>query len=353
MNTHTLKTSVLVLSLIAAACSAQNGAEGPAGLAGAQGTPGTAGPMGPVGQAGMTGAAGEAGASGASAMTELDLPGAGYYPESLTAAKDGSLYVGSIGGDGIMRVAPGAEGATKFVAPNNIKSVAGVMADDADGLLYACEDDLTVMPYQATVRAFDLATGAAKASYPFPTGGFCNDFAFDGSGNLFVTDSFGKIYELAKGASSLSLWSADPLLAPSTAGGFGADGIAFDGTSNLYVNTFSDSRLLRIPVKSDGSAGAVTSITVTPALANPDGMRLIDATDLLMVEGGGNRLTKVTVSDTTGASTALVNRLDTPTSVVVSGGSYWITEGQLPHFLGAVSGPPNLPFLVRRFTVEM
>jgi hypothetical protein len=45
----------------------------------------------------------------------------------------------------------------------------------------------------------------------------------------------------------------------------------------------------------------------------------------------------------------LVSRLNTPTSVVASGGHYWITEGQLPHFLGIASGPPQLPFLVRRF----
>jgi len=227
------------------------------------------------------------------------------------------------------------------------------MVDDAKSLLYACDNDLGVSPVQATVRTFDLASGTPKTAYPFSAGGFCNDFTLDGSGNLFVTDSFGKIWTLPKGGTALSVWSSDALLAPSSSSGFGADGIAFDGTGAFYVNAFSDSRLLRIPVQADGSAGAAQSITVSPALSNPDGMRVIDANTLLVVEGGANRLTKVAVSGANGTATPLVSRLDTPTSVVTAGARYWITEGQLPHFLGAVSGPPALPFLVRSFPVEM
>jgi sugar lactone lactonase YvrE len=299
------------------------------------------------------GATGDAGALSTLLPIELSLPDANWFPESLTAAHDGSLFVGSLGGRGIAKFAPGSDRVTSFVAAGVVKNVAGVLADDANGLLYACDNDLSVTPYAATLRSFDLATAAPEASYPFPSAGFCNDMAFDANGNMFITDSFGKVLELTKGGAALHTWSSDPLLAPSSATGLGADGIAFDGTGNFYVSAFSDNRLLRIPVNADGSAGTLATVTVTPALANPDGMRLVDATTLLVAEGAGNRLSKVSVTGMTATAAPIVNRLNLPTSVVTSQGQYWISEGQIPILTGAIAGPPALPFLVRRFPADI
>jgi sugar lactone lactonase YvrE len=349
MNRRVFQVAALLFTLLGAACSAKDGS---AGSHGATGATGEAGPGGPAGSAGATGAAGPAGASGTADVAELDLPGATFYPESLTAAKDGSLFVSSLGGGGIVKFAPGSDAATSFVAPSAVKSVAGLLADAAAGLLYACDNDLGATPQKATLRTFDLATGAPKSSYPFAASGFCNDFAFDASGNLFVTDSFGKILKLAKGASSLAVWNTDARLAPSIANGFGADGIAFDGANNFYVNTFTDSRLLRIPVLADGTSGAVSVVTVTPALSSPDGMRIVDANTLVVVEGGAGRLTEIAITGSNATATTLVSRLDSPTSLVRVGAHYWATEGQLAHFGGQVPGPPQLPFLLRRFAAQ-
>jgi sugar lactone lactonase YvrE len=343
--------AVVVLGFLAA-CAGKDGAnglDGKSGAAGASGANGEAGAQGAPGAPGAPAAGGDAGSTAPSGFELLALPGTTWFPESLTAAKNGAVFVGSLGGLGIARFDAATDVATRFVAPGVVKNVAGVLADDANGLLYACDNDLGASPYQATLRAFDLATGAAKASYPFPAAGFCNDMAFDNAGNLFVTDSFGKIQRLKKGATALDTWLTNTLLAPTAASGFGADGIAFDGTSSFYVNAFSDSRLLRVPVNGDGTAGTPVSITTTPALVNPDGMRALDATTVLVVEGG--RLSRVAVTGTTGAATTLVSRLDTPTSVAISGAHYFVSEGQLPVFLGAVKGPPALPFLVRRFPI--
>jgi sugar lactone lactonase YvrE len=348
MKRSILHSFILLSILASASCTGKdgtNGAAGPPGAAGAAGATGSTGAPGPVGSAGATGSVGP------TDPLELDLPGGTFYPESLTAAKDGTIFVGSLGGEGIVKFAPGSDGATSFVPQGSVKAITGVLADDASGSLYACETDLAASPYKTGVRTFDLATGAPKASYPIAGAGLCNDLAFDASGNLFITDSFGKIHKLAKGGTSFEVWCKDALLAPSSANGFGADGIAFDGKSSFYVNAFSDNRLLRIPIKADGSADAATIITVTPALSSPDGMRLIDESTLLVAEGAG-RLTKVVVNGSTGAATTLASRLDSPTSVVTVGSHYWITEGQLGHFLGSVAGPPLLPFLVRSFSAK-
>jgi sugar lactone lactonase YvrE len=293
-------------------------------------------------------ACGSTGSTGPADVEQLPLPGDSYYPESLNVGADGALYVGSLASGQVVKFAPGSTAAQVLVPPGTVKAVAGVLVDDAAAALYLCTDDTSAQnPAPPVVRSFRTSDGAPLGSYPFPAGGFCNDLAFDGKRNLYVTDSSGKIYRLPSGGSALALWSSDPALAPPTPQGFGADGIVWDGKDGLYVNTFSSSTLLRFPINADGSAGTPSPIRVSPALSSPDGMRLLDASTLLVVEGAG-RLTRVAVSGTTATATVLKDGLNSPTSVAHYGGYGWVAEGQLGHFLGLISGPPNTPFLVRR-----
>jgi hypothetical protein len=77
-------------------------------------------------------------------------------------------------------------------------------------------------------------------------------------------------------------------------------------------------------------------------------MRMLDPSTLILVEGAGGRLTKVALSGDSGTATAIAEQLNGPTSVAVMGSDYWVTEGQIGHFLGTLPGPPSLPFLVKR-----
>lgn len=292
------------------------------------------------------------GSSGPADVEQLALPGDNYYPESVSVAADGTLYAGSLATGQVVRFAPGQTAAQVFLPPGTVPGVVGVLVDDTAGALYLCADDLSAQnPAPAAVHSFRLDDGTALAKYPFPAAGFCNDMTFDGQHNLYVTDSAGKIYRLPSGGSALSLWSSDRALAPTMPQGFGADGIVWDGQSSLYVNTFSDSTLLRLPIRADGSAGAAIPISVSPAISLPDGMRLLSPGTLLLVEGAG-RLSKLTVSGTTATATVLKDGLNGPTAVAQYGGYGWVTEGQLGHFLGSLSGPPGTPFTVRRVPIQ-
>jgi sugar lactone lactonase YvrE len=292
------------------------------------------------------------GATGPANVAELTLPGNNYYPESLNIAADGSLFVGSLATGQVVKFAPGSTNAEVFVPTGTINAVAGVLTDNTGGALYICADDLSTQnPALPAVRSYRLADGTPLATYPFPSAGFCNDMAFDGQHNLYVTDSGGKIYKLPNGGTALSLWSSDPSLAPPTPQGFGADGIVWDGQSSLYVGTFNNNTLLRFPINADGSAGTPVNITVTPTLNAPDGIRLLNANTLLLVEGGAGNLTQVAINGNTATATVLQNGLNGPTSVAMFGGYGWVSEGQLGHFLGTISGPPSTPFLVRRFAI--
>lgn len=89
---------------------------------------------------------------------------------------------------------------------------------------------------------------------------------------------------------------------------------------------------------------------MTPALSSPDGMRLLNQNTLVVVENipGTGRLTRLAlnVAGKTAAGTVLSNRLDSPTSLVKVGISYWVAEGQLDQLFGPMK--PDLPFYVRR-----
>jgi sugar lactone lactonase YvrE len=289
-------------------------------------------------------------ATGPADVGSLDLPGTSYYPESLTSSADGTLYVGGLGTGGVVKFSPQSTTSADLIAPATLKGVAGVMADDSTQTLYLCSVD-TSGQTPSTVQTFDLATGAHKATYEFPVPAFCNDMALDGQHNLYVADSYGSVFRLANGTgNSLQQWAKDPLLAASTPQGFGADGISWDGQGNMYVGMISDNRLVRIPINANGSAGAITQITVTPALSSPDGMRSLDANTLLVAEGSG-ALVKVTVSGTAGTRTVLKDGLNGPSSVTVYQKQYWISEGQIGHLTGQVAGPPISPFKLQRVVV--
>lgn len=283
--------------------------------------------------------------TGPADVASLDLPGASYYPESLTNSSDGTLYVGSLGTGVVEKFAPQSTTPVDFIPAGTLKGVAGVLADDSSKTLYVCSVDVSGQT-PTTVQTFALDTGAHKATYEFPTAAFCNDFALDGQHNLYVADSYGSVFRLANGASALEQWAKDPLLAASSPQGFGADGISWDGQGNIFVGVIADSRLVRIPINSNGSAGAVTQITV-PGLTSPDGMRSLDANTLLAVESGG-QLIKITVSGTNGTRAVLKDGLKEPTSVTVYQNQYWISEGQLSHLLNPASGAATPPFKLQR-----
>jgi len=334
-----------VLAALALASVVSCGVNGSDGKTGVQGLPG------PAGSNGSNGTDGSNGLSG----TDIPLPGPNFYPESLTALPDGTLFIGSIGLGQIWKHAPNTQIPTKFV--DGQKQVNGVLADQASNQLYACVTDSSVMPSKVAVKAFGLDDGQEKAKYDLPDGSLCNDMVFDGAGNLYVADSSGKIYKRAQGGTTLVQWAMGGMLNPMNAGGFGADGIVFDGGTNLFVNNFETGKLLRVAINGDGTAGTVDEIVVTPPLTGPDGMRALNATTLVVAEniiGMPGKLSRLVINNTakTAAKTVLANRLDGPTSVVKVGMVYWVTEGQLEElFIPSPMSPrlnPDLPFVVRR-----
>ena len=271
---------------------------------------------------------------------ELALPGDAYFPESLSAGADGTLYVGSLTTGQVVAFADGATEATVVVgASSGVTGVAGVTVHGDE--LWLCSID-TTFQRPTEVRSFGL-DGGPRATHSLGPNRFCNDLAFDAGGTLYVTDSFsGTVLRLAPGGAELEPWLEDAMLAPSMQGAFGLDGIA-PVTGAVYINKLDTGGLYRVP----SAGGPATQITVTPPLVAPDGMRALDDRTLLVVEGGG-KLTKVTVDGTAATATPLATDLDQPTAIVVARGSAWVTEGQLGRLFAMPPQAHNLPFATRR-----
>ena len=283
-------------------------------------------------------------AARASSPGELSLPGWAFYPESITAAPDGALFVSSLVTGEIVRFAPGSSEPTTFVDDKVNVGTAGVMVDPKRHVLWACAVDLSpVAPTPSALRAFDLETGALVASYPMPDGGVCADIAL-ARGDVYVTDTLrGRILRLSSGRDRhLEVWSADEKLAGAPFPQLQINGIAFDGRRTLYTTNYSTGELFAVPIGPGGAAGPVTQIDLDEPLSNPDGIRWRDR--YLYVAENGSGLSRV--DPRTGTRTLLDGSLDQPSSLVFVGHELWITEGQV---LRLQQGqPPNVPFRVVR-----
>ena len=98
----------------------------------------------------------------------------------------------------IYRAGPGASQAEPWIlaSATGLSNVLGVLAHDETNTLWVCQNNTggrggTPVVGQTALRSFDLKTGAARATYPFPSnGGVCNDIAVAADGTVYATESF-------------------------------------------------------------------------------------------------------------------------------------------------------------------
>ncbi|HEX4348278.1 MAG TPA: hypothetical protein VHZ73_11950 [Vicinamibacterales bacterium] len=250
-------------------------------------------------------------------------------PESVTSSADGAIIFGSTTKGNVYRAAKGAAAADVWIqaSATGLQRVLGVFADAAHQTLWVCSSAApgrggAPATGETGVKSFDLSTAAPKGSYAFPGGtGTCNDMAIDKVGNLYATDTSGaRVLRLKAGATTMDQWAADPLLNS-------ADGIVVMGDGNVYVNTFGTGTLVKIPIGTDGAAGAPAKLDLSRPLVRPDGMRSVSATRMLLIEGDGH-LDEVSIQATQAEITTLKDGFMGPTAVTLVGNTAYVLEGR-------------------------
>ena len=294
------------------------------------------------------------GSNAFAAPASIGLPGDRVFPENVTSTKDGTLYVGSLGSGGIIRIKPGAAKAEIWIKPGAFgsRSIFGVLADERSNTLWACSNDMSALGVViagsetgSVLKGFDLKTGQGKVSAKLPGDNtLCNDIAIGADGSAFVTNSAApQILRLPPGSNQLEIWATDPLLAP-PAGGAGLDGIAFGTRGSLYVDTYTTGELFRVDVV-DGKAGKVMKLKPSRPLTLSDAIRPLGNNQFLIIEGAG-RLDRMRIQGGGAVIETLKDGYEIPTGVAVAGHTAWVSEGQLSYvFDPAKKGQtPDLPF---------
>jgi sugar lactone lactonase YvrE len=252
------------------------------------------------------------------------------FPESLTSTKNGDIYFGSVGQSAVYRAPKDSSVATVWIKPqsNGLNQVLGVFADEKAGVLWVCSSASggrggQPVVGETAIKAFSLKDASLKGSYPFPgSAGFCNDMAVANDGTLYAADTTqNRIVRLKKGATTTDVWIQDNQQLA------GADGIAVLADGNVYVNSVTQSTLMRVPVKADGSAGPIQKLTLSQAVMGPDGMRSVGKNTLLVVEGG--KLDEVTITGDKADIKTLKGDMTGITAVTMVGNTAYVSEARL------------------------
>src|ERR1700722_14727621 len=128
-------------------------------------------------------------------MAPIGVP-AESFPERVTSNSDGTLYVGSFNNGGVVKIA--TDGKTEQLVkpgPNGSRSTLGVLADEKSGTLYVCSNDLSGLGVAgpgdakgASLKTFDLKSGAPKGSFALTDKSLCNDIVVGSDGTAYITD---------------------------------------------------------------------------------------------------------------------------------------------------------------------
>jgi sugar lactone lactonase YvrE len=188
--------------------------------------------------------------------------------------------------------------------------------------------------------AFDLRTGRQRGNYPFPApASVCNDISVAPNGDVYASDTpNGRILRLAKGDKALTVFAADTRLK-------GIDGLVFGSNGVLYVNNVSRNQLLIVDIHADGTAGPITPLVLSQAVAGPDGFRSIGGNRFLLAEGNSGRIDLVTISGVHADIHVLREGLQSPPAVTLVGNTVYALEGKILYLISpALKGKDPGPF---------
>lgn len=288
----------------------------------------------------------------------LEVPGDKSFPESVTAAPDGTLYVSSIPAGALYRIAAGSTKAEPMIAPGGRPGVAGVLFDKARHVLWACIVDLNGGK-PSTLEALDPATAKVVASYALPQAGVCADIAAGDKTTLYVTDTMVSrvlrlnLPENSASGGQLSIWSEDPVLAaPAPAPiPLGVNGIAYDPVFHkVYVSKYNSGQLFSLDVGKDGAAGPAQEVVMDQRYPKLDGIRLAAPGMVIGAVNSGPVIAVATFGDR--VFTHTLANFDQPSSLTVSPDGIWVSEGQVERLQGTDTTPVNRPFKLRRLGVR-
>ena len=218
-------------------------------------------------------------------------PAIGELPEGIAVDKVGNLFVTLAPLGQIRKIAPdGSESVFATLDPFITFPALGAigLAVDAPGNVYAClmsgnPETHGVWRISRDGYTQNRLPGTEQILFP-------NALAFDKVGNLYVTDLImGAVWRIPPHGMA-EVWVQDALLLGDGSLGLGlplgANGIVYRHGEVLVANT-EGARIVRIPVLSDGTAGALEVVVEDWILYTIDGIALDVHGDIYAVTSSG------------------------------------------------------------------
>lgn len=246
-------------------------------------------------------------------------------PESLAAAPDGALIVGSASTPYVYKIKPGSTTPEVFIDASKEGPGTFFFGQLVDGntvwscMLTPVAGSNPVQRHTALI-ASDLATGKQKLRWNLPgDNSTCNDIAIGPDKAAYVSDTANaKIFRVPAGGTTGELWLDHRNVT-------GIDGLAWlNGT--LYYNSVFFNNLYRVPVGADGKAGTPVQIWMDAPVKGIDGMRVANG-HLLQAENGSGKIHRLTLMDGDRAHVEVLKEgLSQPTAMEPARGEIWIAN---------------------------
>jgi sugar lactone lactonase YvrE len=212
------------------------------------------------------------------------------YTEGLAISRRGDMYVGYLLSGDVLQVS--RRGESRVLAslqPGGKGYMTGLAVDEDDNVyaaLWAFADAARNGVWRITPE------GEVSLYSLFPPETIPNFIVLDGRGGLLVTDSTGAVWSVPRGGGDAELWVADGLLVAPPPGFFGANGAVLRD-DELFVVTFDTGRIVKIPVRRDGSAAAPGLYLEDPALIGADAVTFDVRGNLYVVNAYQSKLLRV------------------------------------------------------------
>jgi hypothetical protein len=279
------------------------------------------------------------------AVSELVRFSQGQFPEGLSVAPDGTILAGVINTGDIIRItANGTQARFAHVPVPQGGFLTGVFALDSTNVyaLVFSQDDKNGV-WIVSQHGMNVAQLAK-----LPAGAGPNDLIRDAKGQLYVTDMVGGRVFRVQPDGSVAAWARDPLLlgnvgSPGPFGiPIGANGIVLSRSNDaLYVGVTEKSRIVRIPIRADGSAGPMSVLAENPALNGADGIDLGPDGRIYAAVNAQNQIAAVNPSTGSVQVVASGPAFSFPSSVRFTGDfrHLYVLNFDGPHLLGLAPGP--------------
>lgn len=295
---------------------------------------------------------------------EFSPDAAGAYPEAIAwNPRAGAFLVSSLRGGQLGLVYPDGR-YRRFSTGKGLITTSGMLVDAERNRVLVCNEDvgasLSSAPGTrnrvAQVLEFNLDTGALQQTYDLsslsrgPT--LANDLALDAQGNIYVTDSFQpQIYKVDRATRQVSILVRSARLMPAEvpAAVQGTqpylNGIVYHPDGYLIAADYTRGLLWKVTLD---SAPAISEIRLPQRLKGPDGLRLKNAHELVIVQSfpgaKGSMSGDVTLlSSNDGWASAYItavatpSELDGPTGAALRDGEVWVVNSRYPRLFADVA----------------